>query len=122
MALLENEWNPTRFERIAITGQNGAASPSELDVESPGCTRDLRARGQAHEVVRVRQFVRLVEVVDSPTQPAIGVAPGAKVLDVEIAHGQHARRVRILRTSLRPESRPAVIRAAKERKRIVRVE
>src|SRR5689334_12378494 len=52
---------------------------------------DERAGCQADEVVSVRQGPRFIEVVNAPDQATFGVAPGAEVLDVQVAHGEHDR-------------------------------
>src|SRR6202158_3473866 len=46
---------------------------------------------KSHQVVRVRQSERFIEIIDAPDQPALLVAPGAKVLNVQIANRQHER-------------------------------
>src|SRR5258708_7841189 len=57
-----------------------------------------------------------VEVVDSPNEAALNVAPCAEVLDMQIAHGQYVRRFGQFRTHLRPNLRPAIKSRAQKRK------
>ncbi len=61
-----------------------------------------------------------VEIVDAPDEAAFGVAPGAEVLDVEIADAEDGWSFRELGTDFRPVLQPAVKRGAEERERILR--
>jgi hypothetical protein len=59
-----------------------------------------------------------VEIVDAPDQAALDVAPGAKILDMQVAYGQHARSFGEFGTDLGPYLRPAVVGGPQERKNL----
>jgi len=102
--------------RLLIALEDRVRRALGVDRERVLADREVGAGGETHEVVRVRQGMRLVEVVDAPGEPALAVAPGAEVLDVEIADREDARRLRELGAGLRPDAAPAVERRTQERK------
>ena len=63
-----------------------------------------------------------VEVVDSPDEAAFGVAPGAEVLDVEIADAEDGWSLGEFLASFRPVLKPAIEGGAEEGERILRHE
>ena len=81
---------------------------------------EASARGQANEVVRVRQAAGLIEVVDPPHEATLGVPPRPEVLDVQVTDPEDLGRlteilagmavVFELVTDGRPPLRPAVRR------------
>ena len=60
----------------------------------------------------------LVEIVHAPDEPPLRIAPGAKILEVEIADRENFRSAGQFRAVLRPKLRPAIIGGAKEEERI----
>lgn len=76
-----------------------------------------RARGQADQVVGVREPPDLVEIVDAPDEAAVPIPPGPEILHVQIAHGEGLGRAGLVLAHPRPDLRPAVVRCAQERKR-----
>ncbi len=96
------------MRHLRITGQMAFA-----DCESG-------AHSQPHQIDGIRHDRNLVEIIDPPDQAAFAVAPGAKVLDMQIAHGQDRRRTRRFRANLRPQLHPAIEGGAKEWKRALR--
>src|SRR5262249_12722668 len=85
MMLSESKWAPAGFQAACVAFDDGARSLA--------CGADTggknRAGGEADEVVRVGKPPGLVKVVDPPDQAAFGGAPGAEVLDVQVADGEH---------------------------------
>ena len=67
--------------------------------------------------MRVRQLARFVEIVNAPDQASLGVAPGAEVLDVQIADGQTARPIGDGPAEHRPALNPPVEGGAQEHER-----
>ena len=100
---------------VAAPGHGGPA----VDNQQPGLPGDPGARGQPDEVVRVRQLVGLVEVVDPSAEPAVGVPPGADVGDVQVPAREHGRGVPDWPGG--PVLGPAVVGAAEEGEGIGRV-
>src|ERR1039457_6084851 len=76
--------------------------------------------GQPHQINRVRQRKRLVEIIDAPHQPTLGIAPGTIIFYMQIANGQHCGCAGHLRTKRREKLHPAIERGAQERKCILR--
>src|SRR5882724_529497 len=74
----------------------------------------IGAGGEAGEVNRVSGGPGLVQVIDAPDEAAFEVAPGAEVLDVEIADGEHGRRSGEVMAEMRPELQPAIKRGAEK--------
>ncbi len=60
----------------------------------PGFGSQVRAYGEANQIVGVGHRVGFVKIVDTPDEAAFDVAPGAEILDMQIAHSQHLRPVR----------------------------
>ena len=69
--------------------------------------RQQGAGRQADEIERVGHLGGLVEVVDAPHQAAVVVAPGAEVLQVDVADGEHVGRARQVRADLEDGLGPA---------------
>ena len=61
--------------------------------------------------------MRFVEIVDAPDHAAFGVAPGAEILDMQIADREELRRIGELRTGLAIKRHPAIESPAQERER-----
>ena len=76
----------------------------------------VRAGRQAHQITGVRQPGGFVEIVHSPDQAAVGVAPGAEILHVQVAHRQRFGPRSEIAADLRPDLRPAIVGGAHERK------
>ena len=72
------------------------------------------ARRQPEKVQHIGHLGRLIEVVDAPDQTAIGVAPGAEILQMDIADGENGGRVRQIRTDLEDRLGPAPVGGAKK--------
>ena len=72
------------------------------------------ARRQPDEVQRIGHLRRLVEIVDAPDQAAVGVAPGAEILQMDIADGENGGRVCQVRTGLEDRLGPSPIGGAKK--------
>jgi hypothetical protein len=53
---------------------------------------EVRAYGEADEIVGIGQRIGFVEVVDAPNQAALEVAPGTEVFYVQVADGEGVRR------------------------------
>src|ERR1700733_10185411 len=76
----------------------------------------MRADGEANEIVRVGHRINFVKIIDTPNQSAFEVAPRPEILDVQIADGQHARRLGLIGADFLPKLHPAVKRGAEEEK------
>jgi hypothetical protein len=79
--------------------------------------REEGAGGEAHEVQRVRHQGGLIEVVDAPDQPALDIAPGAEVLQMQVADGQDFRCGFQLGADLQHRLGPAPVGGAQEGER-----
>ena len=47
------------------------------------------AGGQPDEIGGIRKAASFIKVVDAPDEPAFHVAPGSKVLNVQVTDGQN---------------------------------
>ena len=73
-----------------------------------GFDGQMGADRQADEIVGVGHGMGFVEIVDAPDEAALDVAPGAEILDMQVADGQHVRGLGKIGTDLRPDLRPAI--------------
>ena len=72
-------------DRLAIAAQDRGAGLAGADRQRRIALGEQRAGREAHQIDRVRHRLRFVEIVDAPDQPAFGIAPGAEILDMQIA-------------------------------------
>src|SRR5438445_705459 len=77
----KNEWPARALKTLSIAIQDGIASVGCRDAELGGLNSRVSTRGQANKVLGIRDFERLIEVVNPPNQAAFGVAPGSVVFD-----------------------------------------
>ena len=66
------------------------------------------ARDQPDEVDGVWHASDFIEIIDAPDEPTFGIAPRPEVLDMEITHGQHRRRLGETRADLQPQRDPPI--------------
>jgi|ERR1035441_5696809 hypothetical protein len=71
-------------KRLKISIQNCLAPFLQFDGQFFGVNDDLHAGGQTHEVVCVSHGVRLIEVVDTPTEPTLSISPRPETIDMQI--------------------------------------
>jgi len=88
----QHEGASAGLDGVAVPGQDRVARRAPPQVEAVGRDGQVRAGRQAHQVLRPGERRRLVEVVDPPDEPPVAVAPGAEVLEVQIADGDDRRR------------------------------
>ena len=86
MLFFENEWFTATCEALHIALENCSAGFAKTEVEETGSSGKPHARRQPDQVVGTRKVISLVEVVDAPNQPAVAVAPGAEIFEVQISH------------------------------------
>src|SRR5271165_5286171 len=95
-------------EGLAITFQDGVTSLLGLHTEPANVCHDLHAGGQAHKIIRVGQWVGLVEIIDTPAEAAFRISPSPKAVYMQVADGQNLRCVTQFGTKRRPKLSPAV--------------
>ena len=115
MMLAQNERKSFGLEAGLIALENCTADIFALQREFAAIDGKVGADGEADQIDRVRHGPCFVEIVDAPDEAALDVAPGAEVLDVQIADGENFRGLGELGTNLRPKLRPAVVSGAEER-------
>src|SRR5450755_2329763 len=69
---------------------------------------NLYAGRQAHQVICIRQRIRFVEIIDTPGQPTLRVAPGSKTADMEISYCQYFGGITQAGAYVRPKLSPPV--------------
>ena len=112
----EDESSSFFSHALAVAIENGITNIFFFDGQVSGRGCQVRAHGQANQVVGVGHGVSFVEVVNAPNQAAFNVAPRAEVLHMQVADSQYTRTCGQLRTNLGPHLRPTVIRGTQERK------
>src|SRR5947208_17066596 len=71
-------------------------------------------------MVRVRERACLIKIVDAPDQSALGGAPSAVILDVQISNPQNPWRASEFRKQRGKQLRPAIKRRTQKRKTVLR--
>ena len=85
----EDECLAALGDGVAIALFDGFGGFAARHLEVVAVDRQIRAGGEANEIERVRSRESFVEIVDAPDEAAFGVAPGAEVLDVQIADAEN---------------------------------
>ena len=78
----------------------------------------LDACRKPNQIVGVGQWVSFVEVIYTPGEPALRIAPGAEAVGVQIAISEDVRRITQISADLRPYLGPAVKRSPKKHEQI----
>src|ERR1700726_3955094 len=102
----KNEWAAARFERLLISLQNGTATFFKSDCQLFRIDDNLYAGRQAHQIICIRQGIRFIEIIDTPGQPTLRVAPGSKTSDMEIPYGQYFGSITQAGAHVRPKLSP----------------
>src|ERR1022692_2593036 len=110
----KNEWATSGFQSLLISLQNGTAPFFESDCQVFRVDNNLYARRQAHQIICIRQRIRFVEVIDTPGQPTLGVAPSSKTADMQISYRQYFGSITQVGAYLRPKLSPPVKRPAEK--------
>src|ERR1017187_9320929 len=78
--------SPSASMTIFMLAAKRTRSKIVIDAEgqSLGVNDDLHAGGQTHKVVCVSHGVRLIEVVNTPTESALGIPPLPETIDMQI--------------------------------------
>ena len=120
LTLTDKEYQIMRNASIAVLREIGVetgGSNVQFAVHpgpALGAGGQHEARREALEVPLPRTGAGLVEVVDAPGQPPVGVAPGAEVFDVQVAGGENNRGFHQLGQCCRKEFGPAVESSSKQ--------
>src|ERR1700680_2536332 len=112
--LSQNKWATSGLQRLLISIQNGTATFFQSDCQMFRVDNNLHAGRQAHQIIRIGQRIRFVEVIDPPGQPTLGVAPSSKTADMQISHRQYFGGITQTGTYLRPKLSPPVKRPAEK--------
>src|SRR6202049_5193920 len=112
--LSKNKWATSGFQRLLISLQNGTATFFKSDCQMFRVDNNLYAGRQAHQIIRIGQRIGFVEVIDTPGQPTLGVAPSSKTADMQISHRQYFGSIPQVGAYLRPKLSPPVKRPAEK--------
>src|SRR5450631_2941662 len=112
--LSKNKWATAGFQRLLISLQNGTAPFFESDCQVFRVDNNLYAGRQAHQIICIRQRIRFVEIIDTPGQSTLGVAPSSKTADMQISHRQYFGSITQVGAYLRPKLSPPVKRPAEK--------
>ena len=100
---------------MRITFYDGISDIFAFEGKMAGFDGEMSAHREAYEVVCVSERTSLVKIVHTPDQAPFDVSPRPEILDMEVAHREHMRSFRELRTCIRPKLRPAIVGGTKER-------
>src|SRR5262249_51383735 len=112
--LCEDDGTRTVSQRALVALENCVAGCTKLQVDLPMVSHELHAGGQAYQVVGIGQRVCLVEVVDTPAEAPLHVAPGSEAAHMQIAEGKNPWGASEVGADHRPELGPPVEGAAEE--------
>src|SRR5689334_2703099 len=111
--LLVEESGSRPFETVAVPIDERSRDRAVGDRQ---VGREAGAGREPDQVVRIGDDRCLVKIVDAPDQPRLGVAPGAEILQMQIADRQYWRGLRQLVADAFDPSRPAEISGPQEDK------
>src|ERR1019366_1107169 len=114
--LSKNKWATSGFQRLLIPLQNGIATFFESECQMFRVDNNLYAGRQTHQIICIRQRIRFVEIIDTPGQPPLGVAPSSKTADMQISHRQYFGSITQVGAYLRPKLSPPVKSPAEKEK------
>src|SRR5262252_3952671 len=120
MMLRQDKWLATGVERRDISIENRPASSRPGKMKMVAINGQMGAGGQAHQVDCVGQAADLVEIIHTPDQAALAVAPGSEIFHVQISHAEQLRSVHQACADARKKLRPAIKRSAKKTERTLR--
>src|SRR3569832_2546344 len=83
-----------RADDVRVALENFRNRFLAVERQRAGVDGDEDARREPDQIVGVGQMAGLVEIVDAPGKPSLAVAPGAEILDKEVANRQRLRRLR----------------------------
>src|SRR5450755_1592554 len=113
----KNKWATAGFQRLLISLQNGTATFFESDSQLFRLDNNFYAGRQAHQIISIRQRIRFVEIIDTPGQPTLRVAPGSKTADMEISYCQYFGGITQVDAYFRPKLSPPVKRPTEKEER-----
>src|ERR1700686_1137182 len=115
--LSQNKWATSGFQHLLISLQNGTATFFKPDCQVFRVDNNLYAGRQAHQIICIRQRIRFVEIIDTPGQPTLSVAPSPKTADRDISYCQYFGGVTQAGAYFRPKLSPPVKRPAEKQER-----
>jgi len=113
----KDKWATAGFQRILISLQNGTATFFESDCQLFPVDNNLYAGRQAHQIIFIRQRIRFVEIISTPAQATLRVAPGSKTVDMEISYCQYFGGITQAGAYVRPKLSPPVKRPTEKEER-----
>ena len=89
-------------QAVAIAVKDCIADVAAFDGEASDFGGEVGADGEANQIDGIGHGPGFIEIVDTPDEAAFDVAPGAEVLDMKVADGEHARGLGEIGTYLWP--------------------
>jgi len=114
IALGQHDTAAAHAHCLGVALEDGCAGAARRKLQARLLDSQQCARAETHQVLSVGQLHRLIEIIDTPDEAALRVAPGTEVLDVQIADREHLRRIRELGAFSGPKLCPAVERRTQE--------
>jgi hypothetical protein len=84
--LLKNKRLSALGQTRNVTFQDYVAHVSQTNCDFPLAGVKQRTNGQSHQIARVWQRIRFVEIVDTPNQTAEAIPPSAEARDMKISN------------------------------------
>src|SRR5450756_252270 len=110
--LFQNKRAAAFAQTMFVAVENGFEGVVEVDLERARATGNSRARGETHEIERVRHRIRFIKIIYAPDESTVLIAPGTKIFDVQVSDGQHVLRCTEFVDGCGPMLHPAVKRRA----------
>jgi hypothetical protein len=80
----KDEWLSALFEALAISIEDDVGHVPQADSNFAFGRVKHRTDGQSHEIVRIRQRIGFVEIVDAPDQASEAIPPRPETRNVQI--------------------------------------
>src|SRR5262245_31470571 len=94
VSLLENDRTSLVLDSGGVTAENLCARSPSRKSEQAVRVSQSGTRREPNEILGVWQGIRLVKIIDAPDQPLLRIAPGPKVVEVQISNRRDDRRFR----------------------------
>src|ERR1039457_2142023 len=116
--LSKNKWATSGFQGLLISIQNDTATFFKSDCQLFRVDNNPYAGRQPHQIICIRQRIRFVEIIDTPGQPTLRIAPSPKTANMEISYCQYFGGITQAGTYVRPKLSPPVKRPAEKEERV----
>src|SRR5487761_1081729 len=115
--LSKNKRAPSGVQGLLRFLPKGTANFFKSDCQFFRVDNNPYAGRQAHQIICIRQRIRFVEIIDTPGQPTLRIAPSPKTADMEISYCQYFGGITQAGAYFRPNLSPSVKCPAEKQER-----